>query len=167
MDLNIKSEDLFQLADKDIKDGYIERAHKLLEDILRENPSFGKAHNHLGWLHELKYQRLAEAEEYYKKALELSPTYVSTYYNYSILLSNQQRYEELQALLDRALKVPSINRSTIYNEYAIMFESTGEYDQSIHYYKEAAKLIMDNKRLDAMIAAIDRVKKKKDMFGRF
>jgi len=166
MNLNIKSEDLFQLADKDIKDGYLERGHKLLADILKENPTFGKAHNHLGWLHELKYQRLQEAEVHYKKALELSPDYLATYYNYAVLLSNQRRYDELGKLLETALEIPGINRSTIYNEYGIMLEALEEYDQAIRYYEDAAKLTMDNKRLDGYIASVERAKKKKDMFGR-
>jgi len=71
MKIDVKSEDLFQLADRDIKDGYIERGHESLINILKDNPSFGKAHNHLGWMYETKFQDYVKAEEHYKKALEL------------------------------------------------------------------------------------------------
>ncbi|GAB4251759.1 MAG: hypothetical protein Kow0079_05990 [Vicingaceae bacterium] len=156
----IKCEDLFQLADKDIKDGYIEQAHKTLEDILKMDPTFGKAHNHLGWLYETKYQDYPKAEEHYKKALELTPNYFSVYYNYAILLSTLNRYDDLNKLLDKALQVPGINKATIYNEYGIMFEQLEEYDLAIKNYQNAAKLTLDNAALDRYMNSIERCKKK-------
>lgn len=164
MDINIKSEDLFQLADADIKDGYIERAYGTLNNILKENPSFGKAYNHLGWMYETKFQDFTKAEEHYKKALELSPNYPSVYYNYSIILSTQQRWDDLNDLLEKALKVVGINKSTIYNEYGIMFEALEEYDKAITYFQDAARATIDSKVMDKYIESIDRCKRKKSLF---
>lgn len=162
-EIDIKSEDLFALADIDIKDGFIERAHNQLENILKTNPSFGKAHNHLGWLNETKYQNFEQAEFHYKKALELSPNYFSTYYNYAILLSTMQRFDELNNLLSKALEIPGINKATIFNEYGIMFENLGEYNKAITYYKDAAKITMSSKSLDKFMESIKRCETKSSL----
>jgi tetratricopeptide (TPR) repeat protein len=165
MKIDVKSEDLFQLADRDIKDGYIERGHESLINILKDNPSFGKAHNHLGWMYETKFQDYVKAEEHYKKALELSPNYSAVYYNYAILLSTAQRWDELNELLENALKVVGINKSTIYNEYGIMFEAIEEYDKAISYFEDAARSALDNKTMDKFVDSIDRCKRKKSLFS--
>ncbi len=165
MNKNIKSEDQFQLADLDIKDGFIEKAYETLNNILKENPTFGKAHNHLGWMNETKFQDYAKAEEHYKKALELSPDYTAVYYNYAILLSTQQRWDELNQLLEKALKVPGINKSTIYNEYGIMFEAIEEYDNAISHFKDAARACMDNATMDKFLDSVERCKRKKTLFN--
>ncbi|HLU84555.1 MAG TPA: tetratricopeptide repeat protein [Vicingaceae bacterium] len=164
MSLNIKSEDQFQLADLDIKDGYIERAYETLNNILKDNPSFGKAHNHLGWMYETKFQNFTKAEEHYKKALELSPEYTAVYYNYAILLSTQQRWDDLNQLLEKSQKVPGINKATILNEYGIMFEAIEEYDKAIGYYKDAARASVDNKTMDKYIESVERCQRKKTLF---
>ncbi|MCB0402374.1 MAG: hypothetical protein KDD41_09845 [Flavobacteriales bacterium] len=164
MDINIKSEDMFHLADLDIKDGYIERAFETLNNILKENPTFGKAHNHLGWMCETKFQDFQKAEEHYVKALELAPHYPSVYYNYAILLSTEQRWDDLNTLLEKAMKVSGINKSTIYNEYGIMFEALEEYDKAISYFQDAARATLDSKTMDKFVESIDRCKRKKSLF---
>ncbi len=91
----------------------------------------------MGWLHETKFQDMATAEEHYKKALSLSPGYQYVYYNYAILLSSQQPWDDLNQLLEKAMSVPGINKAGIRNEYGIMFEQLEEYDRAMNSYKDA------------------------------
>jgi hypothetical protein len=44
----------FLRADDLIRDNKISEALKLLESIILEDPGFGKAHNHIGWIYETK-----------------------------------------------------------------------------------------------------------------
>ncbi len=48
MSHSILHEELFHSADLDIKDGLYDAAVQKLEQIIQEDPSFGKAYNHLG-----------------------------------------------------------------------------------------------------------------------
>jgi tetratricopeptide (TPR) repeat protein len=160
MDNTIKLEDLFYQADLDIKDGYFTEAVKKLEEILHQDPDFGKAYNHLGWLHETQFRNLEKAEDFYKLAVAKSPTYPAAYYNYAILLSTLERFDDLDNLLKKALEVKGIEKAKIYNEYGIMFEQIGEYEKAIRFYTDAAKSTLNKDMLNTAKDSIERCKVK-------
>lgn len=163
--LRIRMEDLFLEADRLISEQRIGEAFTKLNAIIHEMPDFGKAYNHIGWIYETKYKDYLNAEKYYKQAIEYSPDYHAGYYNYAIVLSTLQKWNELQALLEKALKVPGINKGTIYNEYAIMYEAQGKYKEAIEAYKKYAANTFDSKLLDTAKDSIERCKKKIEMLS--
>jgi len=164
MEVNVILENKFQEADKHLLEKRYQKAYDLLQEILKEDPVFGKAYNHLGWLFETKYRRHQEAENFYKLAMKHSPEYLSTYYNYAIVLSTHQRWDELRDLLVAALKVSGCNKATIYNEYGIMFELLEEWQKAIKAFDKAILATVDNKRIEKYQKSIDRVRFKMDTF---
>lgn len=156
-------EELFHLADLDIKDGYYESAHKRLDEILTEDPLFGKAYNHLGWMYETKFRDYQKAEEFYQKALETSPDYPSIYTNYSILLSTLGKYDKLEQVLAKALTVPGVDKANVHNEYGIMYEQQGRYADAINNYNECAKLTLSKDTLTRAMDSVDRCKTKQTL----
>lgn len=163
MDHLTRLEELLNQANLDIKDGYYEGASDKLESIINEDPNFGKAYNHLGYLYEVKFKDYEKGETLYKLALEKSPNYPAVYYNYAVLLSTLGKYDELKMLLDKALSVPGITKATIYNEYAIMYEQQGDFDKAIEYYREAGKSTLSTDVLNRAKSSIERCKLKKDI----
>ena len=161
----IRMEDMFMEADRLISDQKIGEAFAKLESIIEEMPSFGKAHNHLGWIYETKYKDYANAEKHYKMALEYSPNYAAPYYNYAIVLSTQQRWDDLQALLTRGMQVQGINKGTLQNEFAIMYEAQGKFKEAIDAYKQYILNIYDNTQIDNAKSSIERCKKKMEILG--
>lgn len=149
-------EEQFNKADQEIKAGNIELAAESLETILDEDPKFGKAYNHLGWIYETKFKDYENAEKNYKLALEHSPNYTAVYKNYAILLSTLGKYDELKVLLEKAFKVPGMDKFTIYNEYAIMYEQLEQYTMAINYYRDAAKATMNDKSMKTAMDSIER-----------
>lgn len=160
-----KLEDLFYKADDLIKERKIGEAKNILFDIVAQAPDYGRAHNHIGWIFETQEKNYEKAAEHYRLALKFSPSYPSVYYNYAIVLSTTKKFDELKELLDAAVKVPGINFATIYNEYAIMYESLGDYKEAIEHYKLYMKNLFDNKQIDTAIASIERCKKKQEVLG--
>ena len=158
-------EEMFENADFLIKENKIADAIALLHEILTEAPDFGKAHNHLGWIYETKHKDLVKAEEHYRLALKFRPDYCASYYNYAILLSTLRKYTELESLLQKAEACPGINRATIANEYAIMYESTGRFDDAIASYKTYITNLFDEKMIDTAAASIQRCRKKKEILS--
>jgi Tfp pilus assembly protein PilF len=156
-------EEKFYEADKMINDGRISDAAHLLEAILTEAPDVGKAHNHMGWLYETKFKNLTKAEEHYKYALKFSPEYPAGYYNYAYLLSTLRRYEELEKLLNDAIKVPGISYSTLYNEFGLMHEALGKYEDAIYYFKLYIQNLFDLKNIEAAAEAIKRCERKQQL----
>ncbi|TPN84020.1 hypothetical protein [Aquimarina algicola] len=163
MDHLTKLEEMLHRANDDIKNGSYDEATNKLEKIIDIDPNFGKAYNHLGYLYEVKFKEYEKGETLYKLCLEKSPMYPSVYYNYSILLSTLGKWKELQELLDIALNIPGIVKSTIYNEYAIMYEQQGELDKAIEFYKKCALSTLDKNTLTRAKDSLDRCKMKQEL----
>ena len=163
--LRVRMEDLFMEADRLIGEQRIGEAFTKLTSITQEMPEFGKAYNHIGWIYETKYKDFPNAEKYYKQAIDYSPDYLAAYYNYAIVLSTLKKWDELTALLNKALTIPGINASTIQNEFAIMYEAQGNYNEAIAAYKKYAAATFDDKQLETAKASIDRCKKKIELLG--
>jgi Tfp pilus assembly protein PilF len=152
----MECEELFAQADKLLNDGVIMEAVDKLGQILKRNPRFGKAYNHLGWVFETKYKNMARAEEYYKAAMQYAPNYNAAFLNYSYFLSNQGRFDELKSHLDMVSNIPGIAKDTIYNEYAIMYEMQGNPQTAMDYYHKAGMVTLDNGKLEKYKEGIDR-----------
>lgn len=163
MDHLTKLEEMLNQANLDIKDGLYDQATNKLEKIIDMDPNFGKAYNHLGYLYEVKFKEYEKGETLYKLCLEKSPMYPAVYYNYAILLSTLGKHDQLKELLDRAMGIPGITKSTIYNEYAIMYEQQGKLDEAIGFYKKAALETLDKSVLERAKGSIERCKMKKDI----
>ncbi len=163
MDHLTKLEELLNQANGDIKNGNYEVASDTLEEIINTDPNFGKAYNHLGYLYEVKFKDFEKGETLYKLCLEKSPLYPSVYYNYAILLSTLGRYDDLAELLDRAMNIPGITKSTIYNEYAIMYEQQGKLDEAITHYKKCGLHTLDKNTLNRAKESIERCNLKKEL----
>src|ERR1700753_3318011 len=99
----IKLESMFQEADRLLNEKAMAEGLNMLKSILQEEPTFGKAYNHIGWIYETQYKDYATAEANYKKALEYTPEYQATYYNYAVVLSVLQRWDDLTKLLNKGL----------------------------------------------------------------
>ena len=70
----LEAEELFAQADKLLNDGVIMDAVDKLSTILKRNPRFGKAYNHLGWVYETKYKNMARAKSITKPRCNLPRT---------------------------------------------------------------------------------------------
>ncbi len=161
----LECEELFAQADKLLNDGVVIEAVDKLSQILKRNPRFGKAYNHLGWVYETKYKNYQRAEEYYKAAIEYAPHYNASYLNYSYFLSNLGRFDELKKHLDRVAQIPGIAKDTVANEYGIMYEMQGNLQKAIEQYQNAAIVTLDGAKLDKYKDGIDRCKKKMEILN--
>ena len=161
----LEAEEMFAQADKLLNDGVIMDAVEKLTQILKRNPRFGKAYNHLGWVYETKYKNTERAEEYYKAAMQYAPRYNAAYLNYSYFLSNLGRFDELKNHLDKVSNIPGIAKDTVANEYAIMYEMQGNLREAIDYYQKAAIVTLDITKLDKYKESIERCRRKQDILN--
>lgn len=158
-------EEYFFEADRLIRENEVNAAFRLLNQLLEQFPQYGRAYNHLGFIYETRYRDFVKAEECYRKCLEISPEYPALYLNYSVLLSSQERWEEEAALLEKALTVPGIKKSKIYNEFAIMYEVQANYDQALEHFRLAIRYALKDDEIAAYASSIERVEKKKALLN--
>lgn len=161
----IEAEEMFANADRLLNEGVLKQAVEVLTQIIKRNPRYGKAYNHLGWVYETKYKNAEKAEEYYKAAMQYAPHYHASYLNYSYMLSNQHRFDELKAHLDRISDIQGIAKDTIANEYAIMYEMQGNANKAIEHYQHAAMITLDTAKLEKYREAIGRCRQKLEMLN--
>ncbi len=161
----LECEELFIQADRLINEGSTMEAVEKLSQILKRNPRFGKAYNHLGWIYETKYKNSQRAEEYYKAAMAYAPNYNAAHLNYGYFLSNAGRFDELKTHLDKMSNLPGIAQDTIANEYAIMYEMQSNPQAAIDFYQKAAIVTLDSAKLDKYKDSIERCRKKIELLS--
>ncbi len=159
----LKLDDLFYEADAKIKEGHYADAMQTLEAIVADAPEYGKAYNHLAWLYDTKYRNQSKAAEYYEKCLQYEPEYSPVYLNYAAVLSTMNKWKELEELLNKALDVSGVDKASIYNEYGIMNELKGNYEEAIGKYKEAMRCTLVTENIDTYQSSIKRCQKKKEL----
>jgi tetratricopeptide (TPR) repeat protein len=159
---NLEFEDMLLEVDELIRNNKIADAVLLLENIINQTPDYGKAYNHLGWIYETKFKDVLKAEKMYKQCLAYNPDYPPVYLNLSIVLSLLSKFEEQEALLNKALEVPGIEKSGIINELGILYELKLDYNKAIEYYKSAIKLSLSDKNIENYLKSIDRCRLKRD-----
>lgn len=160
----IRLDELFYEADQQIKDQRYADAMQTLEAIIVEAPEYGKAYNHLAWLYENKYRDYKKAEAHYNLCLLHEPEYTPAYLNMAAVLSNMGKWKELETLLKKAIEVPGIDRASVYNESAIMYELQKDYPKAIENYKLAIQYTLNDSYLETYKASIERCNKKKAFF---
>jgi tetratricopeptide (TPR) repeat protein len=75
-----------------------------LEEAIRINPSYVKAHNNLGVALAMQ-DRHEEAMTVLQSALKVNPAHASTYYNIAVLLHGKGRIEEAMGYYRTALRI--------------------------------------------------------------
>ena len=156
-------DELFFEADNLIKEKRFTEAIQKLEAILTDAPDYGKAYNHLGWIYETQYRDYSKSEELYRRCIALTPEYTPVYGNLSITLSTVNKLDEQEQLLNQAIKVPGIDRPLIYNEFGIMYEMKGDFDNAVEHYKKAIIASLNDANIEIYSKSIERCKKKKEM----
>ena len=156
----LEADKLFFEADQKIKEAHIPEALELLLDVAAKYPEYGRAYNHLGFLYETKYRNYQKAEEYYQKALQHAPEYPATYLNYAALLSTLEKFQELETLLTKALTTAGISKDKIYNEFGIMCELQGKYEEAIDYFRKVIRYSLSDQDIAVYKKNIDRCKMK-------
>lgn len=158
-------ENLFIKADSLIGEGKVAEAKELLEDILEQCPDFGKAHNHLGWIH---YNKLSNHEKgiyHYKLAMKFDPKYPASYLNYAYLLVDLGKYSEAKEHIRLTFATgDNIDYCNFYSELGRIAELEGEYTLAYQYYKKSKDLAFNPQFIENMKINSRRVCDKMSIF---
>src|ERR1700760_1515716 len=114
--MNTSSEELYLEAEADIKNNNYAEAFKKYESILYDEPASAPAHNSLGWLYKTQFDDYVKAENHFLTAM---------------------RGDELNAHLEKCLKVRTIEKSWVYGRYALIEEQKLNFDKAIYFFEKA------------------------------
>lgn len=160
----LENEDLLIEADELIRNNKISEAVLLLEGIIANTPDFGKAYNHLGWVYETKMKDFKSAEKMYRQCLAYVPQYPPVYLNLAIVLSTQEKYEELEALLFDALLISGVDKAAIFNELGIMYELNLKFVKALEHYRMAVAHSLNDVNVETYMKSMERCRTKQGIF---
>lgn len=124
------------LADSLAFDNETQELSDALSKALALDPNLGEAYATYAFtlaLHQWKWQ---EAEENFKKAIELSPGYATAHHWYATLLSIQGRSEEAEAEMKRALKINPLSHNFI-ADLGQVYYFQRDYEKAEEYTRRA------------------------------
>lgn len=135
-----------------------------LESALSEEPTYGVAHNHLGWLYLFQLNDFEKAERHLKLALKYSPKYSATYLHMIQLLFEAKRLDEHENLIAKAIYVPGVKKSFLYNERGRGYEVQGKYTLAIKWYRKAIRWSMEEYEISTIRENMSRARRKRWLF---
>jgi tetratricopeptide (TPR) repeat protein len=148
-------------AEKAFEQGLYLEGQSYLENALAEEPTFGKAHNHLGWFYLCHMKDYEQAETHLKLALKYAGQYSAPYIHMIDLLFNAKRLDEHEKLIAKAMYVPGVDKSFLYNEMARNREVSGKIKDALKFYRLAIRWSMENKEIEVIRENIRRAKSKR------
>lgn len=126
-----------QLAQEYLKRGNLEIARDKLKRALELDPYSAQAHTVSGFLNE-SIKEYVQAELHYKRAVELRPKDGDMSNNFASFLCRQQRYDEAEAMYQRAFSDPYYKTPEVaLTNAGICAKDNGKLEQAEAYLREA------------------------------
>ncbi|MGC4037893.1 MAG: hypothetical protein QM764_18160 [Chitinophagaceae bacterium] len=156
----INIEELYLEAEADIKNSAYVEAYKKYESILYEEPDYAPAHNSMGWLLKNQFDDIEKAENHFLAAIRTRPLYPHPYFHYAVLLTDMERYAELEKHLNACLKIPTIEKSWVHARRGILKELQLQFEEAIKNYETAILTTLSDEKIKDYKADIERCKQK-------
>lgn len=157
-----EADKLFYQAEKMIENGLINEAVDLLNQINSRFPDYGRAYSALGSLFHHQLHDYVNAENLYKRGINLSPEFTPTYIWLAEILLMHERYPELVAILNKAIEIPGVQKDKVYEQFGRMNELQVKLDEAINFFKRAIHFSFNDDDIVKYESAIKRCIKKKN-----
>lgn len=156
----------FLHADTLIERGEVAEAKAILEEILQDEPDYGRAHNHLGWIIRTRFSDFDKAEYHMRLAVKFAPEYPGAHFNYARILMEIGAYDKLIDVAQNALKVKGIEKAYLYHFLAVGKEMTVGPQEAIKYLKRARDEALSEEFTTFINSELRRVKSKMTTLSR-
>lgn len=156
-------EETYLEAEADIKNNAYVEAYRKYESILYEEPNYAPAHNSMGWLLKNQFDDMEKAENHFLAAMKASPLYPHPYFHYAVLLTDMERYKELEKHLDKCQKIATIEKSWVHARRGILNELQMQFEEAIKNYESAIRITLSDEKIKDYKADIERCKMKLEL----
>ncbi|WP_448700186.1 tetratricopeptide repeat protein [Mucilaginibacter sp. AW1-3] len=131
---------------------------KLLNEILAEDPSFVRAHYQIGKLYYYDLHDYQSAGYHFKLCTDLEPAFPDVYFHYISLLLFLNMERQLNAVGQKAITVPGVNASAIYNLMGLCAEKNRKLKEAMAFYHEGLMLVTANDKKTEIEENISRIR---------
>jgi tetratricopeptide (TPR) repeat protein len=137
-----------------------ERALKLLDRLLYEEPGYGRLHNTLGIIY-LKYaDELKLAEGHFRMAIRFNPELADSYSNLMEVLKQDERHDEMIEVCLKGLKAKKANKALLLENVGNGWELKHKYRKAIKSYRDALSHSTELWNCKVLEESIKRCKRK-------
>lgn len=146
-----------------LREGRVEDAVRELTLLQGRQPENGKAK----WLEaKILHENLrdyARAEELYKQAMRLEPTFDLLHLSYASLLIDLSRFAEAIAVLNKAAEIPGVEKDKVDRLFGLLNERQEKFDDALQHFNKAMLYTFSNEQMDVLQKDIERVMRKKGL----
>ena len=133
----------------------------LLNNLLYDEPGYGRLHNHIGWAYMYYTTQQANAELHLKMAIQFDSGYAAPYLHLGNLCIRAGRYTQALEYLQLGLTKANANKVAFLESMGIAHEMSGKFAKAIKAYREALLASMGSFEMDNLNEGIKRCRKKR------
>ncbi|WP_276372756.1 hypothetical protein [Chryseolinea sp. H1M3-3] len=150
-------------AERMILEGLVDEGLALLNNLLYDEPGYGRLHNDLGWAYLYYTEDEARAELHLKMAVLFDETYAPPYLHLGSLYIRQARYSDAIACSQSGLIKTKGNRVGLLQNLAYAYELRKDWRMAIKVYRDAMSASVAEYEVSNLVAGIKRCRKKRIM----
>jgi tetratricopeptide (TPR) repeat protein len=139
----------------------VDRGLNLLNELLYDEPGYGRLHNHLGWAYTYYTGDSVRAELHLRMAIKFHSGFFAPYLHIGQLLIRIGRATEAIEYLEIGLTKPEANLVALWELIGRAYELKTEYRKAIAAYKQAMIASMADHEVNTFKEGIKRCRKKR------
>lgn len=113
-----------------------ERAIKLLDRLLYEEPGYGRLHQTLGIIY-FNAEEIKQAEVHFRMAIRFNTELAESYNYLGSILRQDERHDEAIEICKKGLTAKQANKSKLLESVGQSYELKKKYSKAIRSYREA------------------------------
>lgn len=137
-----------------------ERALKLLDRLLYEEPGYGRLHNTLGIIYSVYAEEPKLAEMHFRLAIKFCPNLADAYTRLADVLAEDERHDETIEVCEMGLKVKKADKTQLFENVGKAWELKQKYRKAISSYRKALRNSAELRRCLVLEESIKRCKRK-------
>jgi len=151
-------------AEQLVYDNQLKEALTLLNNLLYEEPGYGRLHNHLGWAYLYYGADVTKATLHFEMAIKFDESFAAPYLHMGTLYTRKGKYVEAIGYLEKGLTKSNPNKVAFFEAIGQAYELKGDYAKAIKAFKSAVLASVAEHEITTLTSSIKRCRKKRFVY---
>ena len=160
MDTYYTIEEKYLQAVDELSYGETPKALQLLNEIIRNDALYARAHYQLGKIYYYDVKEYQTAGYHFKTCIDLEPNFPDIYFHYLSLVVFLNMERQVNTIVAKALDTPGVNIAAIYELQGLFSEKNKNWIQSLNAYSKALGEVTGKDHKENIEESLKRVKAK-------
>ena len=160
MDTYYTIEEKYLQAVDELAYGETPKALNLLNELIANDPLYGRAHFQLGKIYYYDMKDYQTAGYHFKTCMEIEPLFPDNYFDYLSLVVFLKMDKLVKTVAAAALNTPGVGSASIYELLGLYAEKNKEWNKALQAYRNAFMETTTKEQLDSTEESIARIQLK-------